>query len=78
MEALQAGTDLGWTGSACVEAITDQHGQAVSSSTQQLDGFGMCQAQQALLVHLQQPLPHAQAPVTACCPRGAYLYSKAR
>lgn len=38
----------------------------------------MCQAQQALLVHLQQPLPHAQSPVTARCPRGADLHGKVR
>lgn len=67
------GTDLGGGGGAGVEAVADEHGQAVARAAQQLHRLAVREAQQALLVHLQQPQAHAQAAVAPCCSRGAHL-----
>lgn len=67
------GTDLGRGGSVGVEAVTDEHGEGVAHAAQQPHGLAVCQAQQALLVHLQQPQPHPQPAVTPRCSRGAHL-----
>ena len=66
-------TDLSGGSGAGIEAVTDEHGEGVADRTQQLHGLAVRQAQQALLVHLQQPLPYPQPAVAPGRSRGAHL-----
>lgn len=52
------GTDLRGRGGAGIEAIADEHSEAVAHTAQQLHSLPVSQAQQAVLVHLQQSQPH--------------------
>lgn len=64
-------TDLGGGGAG--EAVAHEHSEGVACTPQQLHSLGVCEAKQALLVHLQQPQPHSKAAITPGCSCGAHL-----